>query len=286
MTHRLSTLIASGFMVMALASPLSAHHEAMFGPQSSAVLSPTRFISFQFFDRENGKDDQTHREATTVFSAGIRPFKKQPLSFAAVLPFTVATNPSDLTRSRFEDAMLSARYKVDASGLAHAWHLDESYVMGVGGVEIPTGNMDHPFGHGPFGEIAAGLFSVERRPIALIAYTYYHHTGEYEGLRQSGNLFAGTGVAYTPIDDDEHGKLFSMQLGLSHEHTFSIEENGVVQPFGGQTGVFLHPGIVFSTNTTFQFFGLVSIPLTQTYDSIDDRQRFRIGAGTIVMFGH
>ncbi len=85
--------------------------------------------------------------------------------------------------------------------------------MGVGGLEMPTGTIDHPFGQGAFGEIAAGLFSVEKRPIAAIAYVYYHHRGVHDGLRDSGNTFAGGGLAYTPIDDDATGKLFSMQLG-------------------------------------------------------------------------
>jgi hypothetical protein len=55
---------------------------------------------------------------------------------------------------------------------------------------------------------------MEKRPLSLIGYAYYHHTGEYQGLRQSGNVFAGVGTAWTPIDDDETGKIFSVQVGL------------------------------------------------------------------------
>jgi len=74
--------------------------------------------------------------------------------------------------------------------------------MAVAGLELPTGNMDHPFGHGRPGSIAAGLISLERRPIAMIAYTYLHKSGEYQGNRASGNVFAGGGAAWTPIDDE------------------------------------------------------------------------------------
>jgi hypothetical protein len=153
-------------------------------------------------------------------------------------------------------------------------------------VEIPTGTLDHAFGHGPVGQIAAGLFGVEKRPIAAIAYVYYHRAGLYKGERESGNLIAGTGVAWTPSDDEARSRLFSLQLGLSHERTFAVEQDGLALPDSGATGVFLHPGVVVSTTARLQFFGLVSLPLTQEWHSLADRQRFRLGAGTIIILGH
>lgn len=36
----------------------------------------------------------------------------------------------------------------------------------------------------------------------------------------------------------------------------------------------MHPGIVFSTTPSLQVFGLVSLPLTQQWNSVVDRQRF------------
>jgi hypothetical protein len=267
--------------------PVSAHHEAMFGPQSSSVLSPKGFISAQIFDRENGLNGVRHRETTTVFSTGFSPFQTNPLSFAIVAPITREAYTGIPATTKFEDPLISARYRVNANGIAKALGMQESYVMGVGGVEVPLGNKDHSFGHGPVGEIAAGLLSVERRPIAAIAYGYYHHTGQYNnGTRQSGNVFTGTGVAYTPIDNDAIGHLFSLQLGLSYEKTFAVEALGQPLPTSGSSGVFMHPGIVFSTNTRFQYFALVSLPLSQQYNSINDRQLFRLGAGMIIMLGH
>jgi hypothetical protein len=256
----------------------------MFGPQSSAVLSPGIFVSAQLFDRENGKDDIRHRETTVVFSAGVRPFQN-PLSLVLVVPITFASTTGSPSTQRFEDALISARYRVSADRLASSLGVDESYVMGVGGLEVPTGNMDHAFGRGPVGEIVAGLFSVEKHPIAGIGYAYYHHTGLYQGIRQSGNMFAGTGIAWTPLDDDAAGKLFSLQLGLSYERTFAVEHESLPLANSGASGVFLHPGIVWSTNPRLQFFALVSLPLTQEWRSLDDRQRFRVGAGTIIILG-
>jgi len=278
-------------MAIATISPVFAHHEAMFGPQSSAVLSPGIFLSALVFDKETGRGDQERRETTTVYSVGFKPVKTQPLSMAFVVPMTFAGGAADPNapgaRTRgLEDMLVSARYRIEAPGVAKAFGVDESYVMGVGGVELPTGTFDHDFGKGAFGEIAAGLWSLEKRPFATIGYVYYHHRGIYDGVRDSGNTFAGGGLAYTPIDDEEHGKLFSLQLGLSYERTFQSEENGITVADSGSTGVFIHPGVVFDVTSSVQFFGLVSLPLTQTYNSIVDRQRFRLGTGIIWILKH
>ena len=213
--------------LMLSAAPAFAHHEAMFGPQSSAVLSPGIFLSALVFDKETGKDDLKRRETTTVYSVGFKPMKKQPLSMAFVLPVTFAggapdpNEPGAATRG-FEDMLISARYRVEAPAVANALGVQESYVMGVGGVELPSGTFDHPFGKGAFGQIAAGLFSLEKRPFAMISYVYYHHRGVYEGVRDSGNTFAGGGLAYTPIDDEADGKLFSLQLGVWYRANVSV----------------------------------------------------------------
>jgi hypothetical protein len=268
-----------------------AHHEAMFGPQSSAVLSPGIFLSALVFDKETGKGDQERRETTTVYSVGFKPLKTRPLSMAFVLPVTYAGGAPDPnapgagTRG-FEDMLVSARYRVDTPGVAKGLGFEQSYVMGVGGVELPTGTFDHPFGQGAFGEIAAGLFSLEKKPFATITYVYYHHRGVYNGTRDSGNTFAGGGLAYTPIDDEANGKLFSMQLGISYERMFQSQENGITVPDSGASGVFIHPGVVFDIGPTLQAFALVSLPLTQQYNSIVDRQRFRVGTGIIWILRH
>ena len=273
-------------LALATASPALAHHEAMFGPQSSAVLSPGIFLSAIVFDKETGKGDDERRETTTVYSVGFKPVKKQPLSVAFVLPATFSggapdpNEPGAATRG-WEDMLISARYRVEAPKVAKALGVEESYVMGVGGVELPTGTFDHAFGQGAFGQIAAGLFSVEKRPIAMIGYLYYHHRGVYNGVRDSGNTFTGGGVAYTPIDDEDRGKLLSFQLGMSYERMFQSEDNGIPVADSGASGVFIHPGIVFDLTPTLQMFGIVSLPLTQQYNSIVDRQRFRVGTGII-----
>ena len=80
------TFLVGLALALLMAGPADAHHEAIFGPQSSAVLSPRVFLSAQMFVRENGQDDDKRRETTAVFSTGLSPFKR-PLSFAIVVPF-------------------------------------------------------------------------------------------------------------------------------------------------------------------------------------------------------
>jgi hypothetical protein len=283
--------IGLAFAVCLVSAPAYAHHEALFGPQSAAVLSPTIFLAGQVFDKETGTGPNQRRETTVVSSVGVTPIKSKPFSIAFVLPATFASgapDPSqpDARSHGFEDLLVSGRYRVNTPGVASALGVDQSYVMGVGGIEFPTGTFDHPFGKGAYGQIAAGLFSVEKRPIAAIGYGYYHHRGEYHGDRDSGNAFAGGGVAYTPIDDEEAGRLFSLQLGVSYERTFAAEEQGVPLADSGGSGIFMHPGVVFAVGPSIQIFGLVSLPLSQQWNSEVDHQRFRFGTGVIWILKH
>jgi hypothetical protein len=94
-------------------------------------------------------------------------------------------------------------------------------------------------------------------------------------------VFAGGGVAFTPIDDEGHGKLVSFQLGASYEHTSREEQSGAPVLLSGGNGAFLHPSFVFDIGTHLQIFNLVSLPVTQTWRDPNDRQRFRFGSGAI-----
>src|SRR5260370_41964666 len=117
--NRVSVIAASlGIVMLLLPLVASAHHEAMFGPQSSAVLTPGTFISAQVFERENGRGDFRHRETTSVFSAGIRLFKNNPLSLAFLDPIPYESSTSYGFTRPVEHPLLSTRYPIDASGVA------------------------------------------------------------------------------------------------------------------------------------------------------------------------
>src|SRR5262249_3261927 len=108
------------------------------------------FFSPLRFDKEEGKGSERRRETTTVYSIGVTPLKQKPLSIAFMLPMTFSSGAADPStpnskNSGFEDTLFSARYRVDAKGMASSLSLDQSYMMGVGGLEMPTGTIDHPF---------------------------------------------------------------------------------------------------------------------------------------------
>ena len=185
---------------------------------------------------------------------------------------TVAGGAGEPSKHGFEDALFSARYRLNADGVASSLGLDESYAMVVGGIELPTGTFDHPFGRGPVGEIVAGLLSMEKRPLSLIGYAYYHHTGEHQGLRQSGNVFAGAGTAWTPMMTMRPARYSACRSGSrtsaplrSNRMAFRFRRAG--------SGVFVHPGLVVGISPRIQFFSLLSLPITQTWNAEDDRQR-------------
>src|SRR5882672_6513842 len=225
------------------AAPAYAHHEALFGPQSSAALTWPEFLSVQVFDTQRGKGDEKTHSTTTVFSGGVKP-SRMPVSLSFVVPFSVETEVGGATRRGVEDSLFSAKYQRDTPRLSEALHLEQSFFMAVGGVELPTGNMEHPFAHGRPGKIAAALISLEKKPLAMIAYTYVHNAVDYKGDRANGNVFVGGGLAFTPIDDEEHGKLFSLQLGASYERTTREHEAGIPVELSGGDGFFLHPTVV------------------------------------------
>ena len=79
-------VIGGCVLVTSMATPAFAHHEAMFGPQSSAVLSPGVFLSALVFDKETGKNDQQRRETTTVYSVGFKPLKKHRCRWCSSFP--------------------------------------------------------------------------------------------------------------------------------------------------------------------------------------------------------
>ena len=270
---------------MADTTPAFAHHEAIFGPQSSAVLSAGRFASAQVFTRQTGPEGDRRRQTTTVFSAGIQPFKPAP-SIAVVVPISfLGSTAAAPARIGIEDVLISARYRLESSRVTQSLGLDESSVMAVAGLEIPTGIIDHPFGRGAPGAIAAGLVNLERRPFSVIGYGYYHHTGVYRGTRESGNLFFGGGAAWTPLDNLQTGRLVSLQTGVSHERTFAQRSGGVPALGSGGSGLFVHEGLVWGVNQRAQIFALVSIPITQRWSAPEDQQRFRLGAGLILLLG-
>ena len=98
--------------------PASAHHEAIFGPQSSLLYSLDRFVSVQVFSRQTGIAGQKTQETTGVLSGGMNPVQGLPITVTAIVPYSLINQlDAGSSRSGFEDVVLGARYRYDLSPL-------------------------------------------------------------------------------------------------------------------------------------------------------------------------
>ena len=264
------------------AGPVGAHHEAIFGPQSALVLSSDAYFTAQLFTRQTGPQSDRQQETTTILSGGVTPFRDRALSFSLVLPFsTLSQNGS--ARTGLENAIVGVRYRADVPAITTAIGGRESFAMAVGGVELPSGTLDHAFGEGAFAAILAGLLSVEKGPFSAIGYGFYRRPGTHQAVREGGNVFWGGGLAWTPLDDE--GRLFSLQLGLSHETTLDAHVNDIPLIATGGSGVFAHPTVLYGRSQRLLFFAQTTVPIQQAWDAVASHERFRVGAGVIVKVG-
>jgi hypothetical protein len=149
------------FAVWTLPSTVFAHHEALFGPLSAAVMSSDAYVTAQVFSRQLGPASDRTRETTTVLGASAAPFKGRPLSVSITFPFSTLSH-GDNARTGLENVILGARYRIGLPRVAQAIGGRESYALAVGGVEVPSGTLDHGFGKGAFASVVAGLMSIEK----------------------------------------------------------------------------------------------------------------------------
>src|SRR5512141_578463 len=77
-------------LVVGSATPrlAAAHHEAIFGPQSSLAFGNPGFLSAQFFARRQGSFAQFKQEYTFLVSGGITPLEEFPLGIVAIFPWS------------------------------------------------------------------------------------------------------------------------------------------------------------------------------------------------------
>ena len=268
---------------IALAPTASAHHEAIFGPQSSLLYSSERFVSVQAFTRQLGTSSQRTQETTGVLSGGFNLVKGVPLAFTAILPYS-SINELDAgsSTSGFEDSILGLRYRYDLAGLIEKWNREGNFILGMAGVEIPSGVIDHKAWNAPFDYLGGVLGSLERGRWSGIGYAYYRYNALYRsGTNKGNNLFLGGGLAFTPNEDIETGKLISYQLGWSYERYFKDAISGVRDPQTGGEEVLFHPTIVYSPGRGLLFFGLVSIPVWRDFHDTLAQDRFRVGTGVV-----
>lgn len=269
-------------LILCVSPPLFAHHEAIFGPQSAMVLTVDSYLTAQMFTRQTGPESDRVQETTTVLSTGFSPLKR-PVSVAIIVPFSFLSGAGS-TRVGLEDAILGVRYRADLPGVTRALSARESFVMAVGGVELPTGTLDHRFGRDAVGGIAAALGSVEIGQFSVIGYGFYRRQGTYDRAREGANLFIGGGAAWTPIDDPS-GRILSVQLGVSRESMSREQEDGATVLASGGSGVFAHPTVLWGPSQSLLFFAQTTLPIMQQWRDVSQRERFRVGTGLIVALG-
>lgn len=256
-------------LLLTASSPAFGHHEAIFGPQASLVFAAPAFVSLQAFHRAS---QGAETETTTLISAGLAPSPASNASFALVLPVTVSQGGA----VGIENIVVGGRYHLALRGLQDRLGKDGNYLLFMGAMEIPNGNVDRPAFSGAINWLTAVLYSVEWRALSVIAYGFYRFDADGDGDR----LYTGLGLAYTPYD--KHERLISLQLGVSHE-TFFAERRVVHKDTGWQ--LMINPTVMFAPHARWRFFVTASVSGLQRMAALEDADRWRVGAGVVYLIG-
>ncbi len=116
---------------LAISKRALAHHEALFGPQSSLAVESDGFVSLQAHEHVFGTDGTLDRETSYIVSAGVAPFRRIPWSFTLVQTSTFenARSPQGEQTGplsscggcvELENVLLSTSYRFDFTGLQRA----------------------------------------------------------------------------------------------------------------------------------------------------------------------
>lgn len=286
---------ASVAIAVALAAPrAAAHHEALFGPQSSLAVESPAFASLQMHVRATGSGASYATETTYIASAGFSPVRDLPWGITLVQPFTyeVARTPAgdQIGPSsscggcfRRENLLVGTQYRFDFTSLQRELGKDGNFALLSASLEPPTGNKDYPAFHGPANGIVAAMAGLEWRSLSAVLLGYYRINAEDgAGAKKGNNALAGIGLAYTPLDEED--RMVSFQLGVADEiHARDVEGSSAIDASGGWE-ILVSPTIVWSPASQLRFFTLASLPVAQDYRSAAQEDRWRAGLGVIYAF--
>jgi hypothetical protein len=286
-----AALVAS--LILAPAATASAHHEALFGPQSSLAVESAGFTSLQTHVHAYGVNGTQTQETVFIMSGGISPIASVPWSLTLVQPFTYQTTraptPAGTTGPfaacdgclRRENNLLATAYRFDFTSLQRAWGKDGNFALVSAALEPPTGNKDYPMFKGPFNFIGAAMMGIEWRSISLVALGYYRrNTPDSTSSKKGDNFLVGAGLAYTVIDTEDG--MLSFQLGVGDEFHFADVDHG--GDVGGGWELLASPTIVASPVRNLRVFALVTVPVVQSYRADYQQDRWRTGVGLIYSF--
>ncbi len=292
--HRAVAFVGVLATFSTIATFARAHHEALFGPQSSLAVESEAFVSLQSHEHVFGSGASLDREATYILSAGVTPFRAVPWSLTLVQAYTFesAASPTGTQTGPFsscggcftrENLLVSTSYRFDFAKLQRATGKDGNFALVSGSLEPPTGAKDYQPLHGPFNGIVAAMTGFEWSHYALVGLGYYRINAiDAAGSKKGNNWLAGLGFAYTPVDHED--RLVSVQLGLAAEiHDRDVATNATLDRSGGWE-LFASPTVVWSPARAMRFFAYVSLPFAQDYRDASQEDRWRAGLGVIYSF--
>jgi hypothetical protein len=274
-------------------SNADAHHEALFGPQSSLAVESEGFVSVQAHEHVFGNGAQYDQETAYIVSAGVSPFRAIPWSFTLVQTFTyerARTPQGDQTGPLSscggcvarENVLVSTSYRFDLAGLQRATGKDGNFVLLSAALEPPTGEKDYAPFRGPTNAIFAGMAGVEWSHFAAVGLGYYRlNATDDAGSKKGNNWLAGMGFSYTPVD--ESARMVSVQMGLAAEVHDADVMGGSALASGGWE-VFASPTVVWMPAAHTRFFLYLSLPLAQDYQADYQVDHWRAGMGLIYSF--
>ena len=262
-------LVCWGSVLLALlmiGPDLQAHHEAIFGPQSSTLISQKRFVSTQFYLTNQGRRPSPRsRSHIGILSVGTSFNDRWGVS--VTLPFEAERDSAQESATGVQDVVVGIRYYPQVRR--------NRSLMAVLTLEPPTGNLEHR----SFGVGGGVLYGVEWRHWSVLAYGLGRTESSFETGEKRGNrLFLGGGLGY-----ESRGWPFSPQVGLSWEKTGRSREEGMLLPESRTSALMIHPTLSREIGRSLQTFVVVSMPVVQD-SGREGWQRFRIAAGMVWHF--
>ena len=294
MNTRTTCAAAAAVMIGLVSSRRAwAHHEALFGPQSSLAVESEGFVSLQAHEHVFGTGSTHDQETSYIVSAGVSPFRSIPWSVTLVQTFTYEnarapqgdqTGPLSSCGgcAARENVLLSTSYRFDFTGLQRITGKDGNFALLSAALEPPTGEKDYAPFHGPTNYIFAAMAGVEWSHFSTVALGYYRlNATDDAGSKKGDNWLAGLGFAYTPVD--EPARMVSVQMGLAAE-VHDRDVVGGAQLISGGWELFASPTLVWMPAARTRFFLYVSLPVAQDYRADYQLDQWRAGLGVIYSF--
>jgi len=245
---------------------LAAHHEAIFGPQSAALLGKPGYVSVQYYFTNEGQRpaDLIHSNIGVV-GAGTR--IKGPWGVSLAMPFEIQGGSPQAVQG-LHDPVVGLRYMPSVG-------MNKNFIATLT-VEPPATSLEVR----SFGVSGGALYSSEKGHWSSVLYTLARTEHSFEAGRKRGNrFFAGGGLAF-----EAKSLPISPQLGMSWEHTGPKIEGGKAVTDSRTNAIMLHPTIVRTFHDErYSTFFVVSLPAAQ-WSGHEGWQRWRIATGMVWTF--